>query len=63
VEVDSRYFRPTDVNYLIGDSTKAKKELNWKAKITFNDLVSEMVNEDIKLVELEQKTRRFGIQD
>jgi len=63
VEVDSRYFRPTDVNYLIGDSTKAKKELNWGAKISFNDLVSEMVKEDIKLVELEQKTRRFGIQD
>jgi len=61
IEVDKRYFRPTEVNYLMGDSSKAYKELGWKTKTTFNDLVKEMVREDLKTVELEQETRRFGI--
>ncbi len=63
VEVDERYFRPTEVNYLLGNADRAKKELGWVAKTKFNDLVSEMVNEDLKIVEIEQKTRRFGIDD
>jgi len=61
IEVDKRYFRPTEVNYLVGDASKAKKILGWEAKVKFSDLVSEMVKEDLKLVDLEQKTRRFGI--
>ena len=61
IEVDKRYFRPTEVNYLMGDSSKAQKILGWKAKIKFEELVREMVNEDLKTVELEQETRRFGI--
>jgi len=61
IEVDKRYFRPTEVNYLLGDASKAKKILGWEAKVKFSDLVSEMVKEDLKLVDLEQKTRRFGI--
>ena len=61
IEVDKRYFRPTEVNYLLGDASKAKKILGWKAKAKFSDLVKEMVKEDLKLVDLEQKTRRFGI--
>ena len=61
IEVDKRYFRPTEVNFLMGDSSKAYKELGWKTKTKFNDLVKEMVREDLKTVELEQKTRRFGI--
>jgi len=61
IEVDKRYFRPTEVNYLLGDASKAKKILGWKAKVKFSDLVKEMVKEDLKLVDLEQKTRRFGI--
>ena len=61
IEVDKRYFRPTEVNYLMGDSSKAKKILGWEAKIKFEELVKEMVKEDLKTVELEQKTRRFGI--
>ena len=61
IEVDKRYFRPTEVNYLMGDSSKAQKILGWKAKIKFKELVKEMVNEDLKTVELEQETRRFGI--
>ena len=62
IEVDKRYFRPTEVNFLMGDSSKAYKELGWKTKTKFNDLVKEMVREDLKTVELEQETRRFGIE-
>jgi GDPmannose 4,6-dehydratase len=49
VTVDPKYYRPTEVDYLHGDSTKARKELGWKPKVTFKDLVKEMVAEDIKL--------------
>ena len=61
IEVDKRYFRPTEVNYLLGDATKAKTILGWEASVKFSELVKEMVKEDLKLVDLEQKTRRFGI--
>ncbi|MBH88492.1 MAG: GDP-mannose 4,6-dehydratase [Pelagibacterales bacterium] len=61
IEVDERYFRPTEVNFLMGDSSKAQKKLGWKAQTKFEDLVHEMVIEDLKTVDLEQKTRRFGI--
>ncbi len=47
VEVDKRYFRPTEVDYLKGDASKAKKLLKWKPKINFQDLVSEMIQSDI----------------
>ena len=46
VEIDARFFRPTEVEYLLGDPTKAKKELGWVTKVTFKDLVSIMVNAD-----------------
>lgn len=49
VKVDERYFRPTEVDLLLGDSTKARKALNWKPKVTFEDLVVEMVNADIEI--------------
>ena len=49
VKIDPRYYRPTEVDDLLGDPTKAKKELNWQHTITFKDMVSEMVLEDIKL--------------
>ena len=61
IEVDERYFRPTEVNFLMGDSSKAYKILGWKAQTKFEDLVHEMVKEDLKTVGLEQETRRFGI--
>ena len=51
VEIDSRYYRPTEVDTLLGDPSKAKKELDWECTISFEDLVSEMVQEDIKLSE------------
>ena len=46
--VSERYFRPAEVDELLGDSTKAKKKLNWKVKYTFDKLVKEMVDEDCK---------------
>ena len=49
VKIDPRYYRPTEVDDLLGDPTKAKKELNWQHTITFKDMVSEMVQEEIKL--------------
>jgi GDPmannose 4,6-dehydratase len=48
IEIDPKYFRPTEVNSLLGDASKAKKILKWKTKISFKELVSEMVESDIK---------------
>jgi GDPmannose 4,6-dehydratase len=60
VEVDSRYFRPTEVDALLGDPSKAKKELGWSPKVTFRELVSEMVREDLKEAERDQLCKREG---
>jgi GDPmannose 4,6-dehydratase len=48
VEVDKRYFRPTEVDLLLGDATKAKEKLGWAPKYTLNELVKEMVHADIE---------------
>jgi len=58
VEVDPRYFRPTEVNLLLGDASKAKKKLGWKPKTQFRALVSEMVRSDLLLLPLERRRRR-----
>ena len=47
VKIDKRYFRPAEVEILQGDSSKARKILNWEAKISFEDLVKEMVQYDL----------------
>jgi GDPmannose 4,6-dehydratase len=47
VRVDPRYFRPTEVDTLLGDPSKARERLGWSAEISFSDLVSEMVSEDL----------------
>ena len=46
ISIDSKFFRPTEVDNLIGDSTKAFNELGWKVKTSFSDLVKEMVKSD-----------------
>lgn len=51
VKVDPRYFRPTEVDLLLGDASKAHKLLSWKHKTSFPELVKEMVREDLKAVE------------
>jgi GDPmannose 4,6-dehydratase len=48
VKVDPRYFRPTEVNALCGDPSEARAKLGWKHKVTFDDLVTEMVSEDLR---------------
>ena len=48
VKVEKKYFRPTEVDNLLGDSSKAKKILKWKPKITFDQLVKEMIDSDLK---------------
>jgi len=53
VEIDERYFRPTEVDYLKGDATKAKKILHWTPEVSFEELVSEMVKADIQRVNKE----------
>ena len=54
IKIDPNYFRPTEVETLLGDATKAKLELGWTPKISFDELVKEMVNEDLKLAKQEK---------
>ena len=51
IKVDKNYFRPTEVETLLGDASKAKRKLGWEPKISFKKLVSEMVREDLKLAQ------------
>jgi len=60
VKVDERYFRPTEVETLLGDSTKAKTKLGWSPRITFNELVSEMVKEDFNAAKKDQLIKDHG---
>jgi GDPmannose 4,6-dehydratase len=59
VQVDPKYFRPTEVEILIGDPAKAKRELGWSATTSFEALVREMVAEDLKTVADEARRRRL----
>ncbi len=54
VEIDPRYFRPTEVDVLLGDPSKAKKILKWEPKVTFKELAKMMVDADMKLAEQEK---------
>ncbi|MEZ0209639.1 MAG: GDP-mannose 4,6-dehydratase [Methylophilus sp.] len=60
IQVDPRYFRPTEVETLLGDPTKAKQKLGWTPKITFNELVTEMVKEDLKTAERDELVKKHG---
>jgi GDPmannose 4,6-dehydratase len=60
VAVDPRYFRPTEVQSLLGDASKARRQLGWTPKISFGELVSEMVREDLKIAERDELVRRHG---
>jgi GDPmannose 4,6-dehydratase len=60
VRIDSRYFRPAEVDTLLGDATKAYTKLGWKPKISFAQLVAEMVKVDLQLAERDQLARRHG---
>ncbi len=60
VEVDQRYFRPTEVETLLGDPSKAREKLGWTPKVGFNELVAEMVREDIKVAERDLLCKNGG---
>ncbi len=60
VEIDARYLRPTEVDHLLGDSSKIKQKLGWKPKVSFEKLVRLMVDHDLDLARQEQILRQAG---
>ncbi len=60
VWVDPRYFRPTEVDSLLGDAGKARKQLGWQPQVGFADLVAEMVREDLSLARRDKYSREHG---
>jgi GDPmannose 4,6-dehydratase len=60
VRIDPRYFRPSEVDTLLGDPTKARTKLGWKPKISFAELVAEMMREDVRLAERDELARTHG---
>lgn len=60
IEVDPRYFRPTEVDLLLGNPEKAKKELGWEPEYSLENLVKEMVQSDLKLMKKEQWLKKGG---
>jgi GDPmannose 4,6-dehydratase len=63
IEIDPRYFRPTEVELLLGDPTKARTKLGWTHKVTFPQLVAEMVESDLRVIAQEAKIRRHDNND
>ena len=60
VAVDPRYFRPTEVETLLGDASKAREKLGWVPQIDFAELVKEMVREDLKSAERDELVKKHG---
>jgi GDPmannose 4,6-dehydratase len=60
VAIDPRYFRPTEVDSLLGDASKARKQLGWAPKVRYAELVAEMVREDLKEAQREELTKKHG---
>ncbi len=60
VRVDPRYFRPTEVETLLGDPTKARQKLGWKAEIGFSELVAEMIAEDLEVAKRDALVAKEG---
>jgi len=61
VAVDPKFFRPTEVETLLADSSKAKEKLGWKPKISFSELVREMVDEDMEALERNELLRKHNL--
>jgi len=62
IAIDTRYFRPTEVDLLIGDATKAKTKLGWIPEFTLKDLVKDMMQSDIKLMQKDQYLKEGGFE-
>ena len=60
VRMDPRYLRPSEVDSLLGDATKAREKLSWRPKVDFESLVSEMIKEDLKLAERDELIKKHG---
>jgi GDPmannose 4,6-dehydratase len=60
IAIDPKYFRPTEVESLLGDASKARQKLGWTPKISFNELVCEMVREDLKSAERDELVKQHG---
>ena len=60
VRIDPRYFRPTEVDALLGNASKARAELGWAPRIGFDELVREMVDADLALARRDALVRREG---
>ena len=58
--MDPRYFRPTEVETLLGDPSKAKAKLGWTPKVTFKELVAEMTREDLKAAKRDELVKQHG---
>ncbi|MES1155188.1 MAG: GDP-mannose 4,6-dehydratase, partial [Pseudorhodoplanes sp.] len=58
IEVDARYFRPTEVNHLVGDPSKARAKLGWQPRVGFDELVREMVQADLQLMKQQRQNTR-----
>ena len=59
VDIDNYYFRPSEVDYLLGDSSKATERLGWKPKKSFNDLVKRMTEHDLDLADRELHAQKY----
>ncbi len=62
VRIDPRYFRPAEVETLLGDPTKAKQKLGWEPKVTFKELVVEMVRSDLDAAQRDELVKKHGYQ-
>jgi GDPmannose 4,6-dehydratase len=60
VAVDPRYRRPAEVDSLLGDAARARRQLKWKPRVSFRKLVAEMAREDLKAAERDALMRRHG---
>jgi GDPmannose 4,6-dehydratase len=60
VRIDHRYFRPAEVDTLLGDATKARTMLGWTPDVSFSELVAEMVREDLRIAERDALVQRHG---
>ena len=62
VAIDTRYYRPAEVDTLLGDASKAREKLNWSSKITFEELVAEMMREDLVMAQRDALVKKHGFQ-